>query len=126
MTRATICYHTRERGGSGKKLSGGTFGGRIDQETVNQLVEIRQFTVLIKPSGTPVFFDKQGREVSLYIWVDPSDTRLGKSAIEAWRKTREAENQQKADTEKQARDRIEELMGTMSPEQIIKALETYE
>lgn len=84
-----IGYHTRAYGDSRIKISGGSFGGDISQETVERLT--RLFDVIIKPSGTAVFVDKSGREVNLYISVDARETIKGREAYKLWEKKRQAE-----------------------------------
>lgn len=79
-----IGYHTRLENANSCKVTGGSFGGAIDQETVERLVNVH-FSVRIKPSGRAVFVDKQDREVSLYITVDPLSTEKGKQALRDWR-----------------------------------------
>lgn len=75
-----IGYHTRLDNANSCKVTGGSFGGAVDQETVERLVN-HHFSVRIKPSGRAVFVDKQDREVSLYITVDPLSTEKGKQAL---------------------------------------------
>ena len=83
-----IGYHTRSVT-TGDKIVGGSFGGRIDQETVERLT--RLFTVTVTQSGTPVFVDAGGRPVRLYLTVDPGKTEKGKVAVRQWQEQREAE-----------------------------------
>ena len=64
--RKSISYHTRQVG-TDRKVVGGSFGGNIDTETVDRLVNAH-FTVKVKPSGHAVFVDKQEREVGLYLF----------------------------------------------------------
>lgn len=84
--RKNICYHTRLHSNQNVKTTGGTFGGSIDQETVERLT--RLFSVRVKPSGHVVFVDRDDREVSLYISVDAADTEKGKAALKEWRAER--------------------------------------
>lgn len=86
-----IGYHTRLDGKNSVKVTGGSFGGSLDVETANRLVR-SHFTVIVKPSGRPVFVDRGGREVSLYISVDPEITDKGIEAMSAYRK---AENERR-------------------------------
>jgi hypothetical protein len=78
--RKSICYTTRSDSNNSTKIVGGSFGGSIDQETVERLVN-SQFSVMIKPSGRAVFVDDKGREVSLQITIDPMSTEKGKQAF---------------------------------------------
>ena len=77
---SSISYHTRLFS-DGTKLTSGSFGGAIDQNTVERIT--RLFSVIVKPSGTPVFVDNGGREVNLYFTIAPMDTIKGKAAIKA-------------------------------------------
>lgn len=72
----SIGYHTRLSTNNTVKICGGSFGGSLDLETVNRLVK-HHFTVKAKPSGSLGFVDSEGREVSLYLSVDPEDTEAG-------------------------------------------------
>lgn len=103
-----IGYHTRSVNND-EKVIGGSFGGRIDQETVERLT--RFFTVTVMPSGTPVFVDDRGRRVRLYLTVDPGKTEKGKAALEAWRKEEEAKE---AAAEKLAEAQDEHLAHLLS------------
>lgn len=80
----SIGYHTRLHSDNRVKVVGGSFGGSIDQETVERLAHL--FKVVIKPSGTAVFVDKEGREVALYLSVDPASTAIGREAIKQHQK----------------------------------------
>ena len=73
MKTKNIGYHTRLINNNASKVCGGSFGGALDLETANRLVNTH-FNVIVKTSGTPVFVDREGREVSLYMSVDPSLT----------------------------------------------------
>lgn len=115
--RNNIGYHTRKNGQDSVKITGGTFGGAVDMDTVNRLVK-SQFTVTITPSGRPVFVDKKGNQVSVYITVDPADTDAGKVALAADLKRRE--ELQKTEDEKESQ--IQELMAGLSNDEIIRRL----
>ena len=58
-----IGWHTRLYSDNKVKVSGGSFGGNIDQETVERLVKA-WFTVNIKPSGAGVFVDCELRRLT--------------------------------------------------------------
>lgn len=77
--RASIGYHTRLDSNNTVRVTGGSFGGGINQETVERLVNAH-FQVKILSSGRGVFVDRQGREVSLYLSVDPLSTEAGQIA----------------------------------------------
>lgn len=98
--RKNIGYHPRLDSDNRVKVVGGSFGGTIDMETVERLVKAH-FTVIVKPSGRPVFVDKQGREVSLYISVDPAGTEAGRVALlDYWaerNRLEEAEREERAE-----------------------------
>ena len=115
-----IGYHTRLYNDVGTKVCGGSFGGSIDMETVNRLM--RLFTVVVKPSGTPVFVDREGREVRLYITVDARETELGKKALAEWRKTKVQEEEERQEREEREAEEINALMRSLSHDEIISRL----
>lgn len=120
MNRKQICYHTRLCSDNKVKVCGGTFGGSIDQETVERMT--RFFTVNVKPSGTPVFVDKEGREVYLYLSVDPRDTEIGKQAIKAWYAERRIKQEQAEKTLKAQEAELEDALNGLSHEEIMRRL----
>lgn len=116
-----IGYHTRLFEHNSTKVCGGSFGGQMDMETVDRLVK-SHFKVVIKNSGNGVFVDKEGREVSLYITVDPLKTVAGKEA-KAKHNEKERERISKLEKEEsQKMEIIEELMEKMTIEEIIEKL----
>lgn len=121
MTSRNISYHTRLYSDNTRKLVGGSFGGSIDIETANRLVN-SHFTVVIKPSGHPVFVDKEGREVSLYIHVDAASTEQGVKALAAWRAARTKQDREDQARRELERAEIEELMANLPPEEIVRRL----
>lgn len=117
-----ICYHTRAANGEdvGQKIVGGSFGGAIDQETVERIT--RLFSVKIRPSGTPVFIDDKGREVNLYFSIDPKNTEKGKNAIREYNHEQSRLwEEEKAKIEKQE-DEIKDLLSNLTHEEIIQKL----
>lgn len=112
-----IGYHTRLYSNNAVKVVGGSFGGQIDMETVERLVKAH-FSVKIKPSGSGVFVDKEGREVSLYLSVDPLKTTTGKAAKTEYCKRKVAEYEAEAAKERE----IEELMLSLSADEILEKL----
>ena len=110
----SIGYHTRLDSDTTQKVTGGSFGGSIDLETVQRLVN-SHFVVTLKPSGRVVFVDRQDREVRVYLSVDASMTTQGRVLI-AQRDTerRELEEAQQA--------QIDGLLDSLSPEEIIARL----
>jgi hypothetical protein len=115
-----ICYHTRLTG-TDQKTTGGTFGGAYDQETIERLAK-HNFNVVVKASGSPVFIDKQGREVSVYIYVDPSDTSIGKLALAEWRTARRARQEAADKREQEQQEEVEALMSNLSHDEIVRRL----
>ena len=115
-----IGYHTRLWADNTVKVVGGSFGGAIDMETVNRLM--RLFEVAVKPSGSPVLVDREGREVRLYLSVDVESTEKGKLAMKAWHaeQTMLAEKAE-ADAEARAED-LERAMAGLSHEEILARL----
>lgn len=112
-----ISYHTRLEADNQVKVSGGTFGGAVDYETVNNLVEAF-FNVSIKPSGRAVFVDKEGREVSLYIKVEAETTVIGIEAKRVWR----AEMRRKDCEDRLLRGEIDAAMAKLSQEEVLRRL----
>lgn len=115
---SSIGYHTRN---GSTKIVGGSISGSFDMETVNRLVKHR-FTVRVRNSGSLVFVDKEGREVSLYITVDPSSTEAGKIAASAAR----AERERRTAEEETKRHRIEQLLEGMSYDEALRRLTAME
>lgn len=115
--RKSIGYHTRLWSDHRVKTSGGSFGGCIDQDTIERLVKAH-FTAVVKPSGSVVFVDRAGREVSLYVSVDASDTTIGKAALAVWQK----EQDKKAEREIEKQDEIERLLDELSSDEIMSRL----
>lgn len=112
-----IGYHTRLIGNNSVKIAGGSFGGSLEIDTANRLVNAH-FDVIVKNSGRPVFVDKEGREVSLYITVDPSETEKGKAALYNWR----SEQNKRIREDEEKVSQIEEILSTMSNDEIIERL----
>ncbi len=112
-----ICYHTRLHDAQHTKVTGGSFGGSIDMETVNRLVKAH-FTVQYTNSGRAVFVDKNGRPVSLYITVNPESTEVGKQAWEGQRAQRLEKQRQEEAKEKELKD----ILDFMTTEQALAIL----
>lgn len=117
----SICYHTRLSGKDSVKVCGGSFGGQVDMETVEQLVK-NQFTVVIKNSGHAVFVDKEGREVNLYINIDPLSTKVGKDSKAKHNKETSERIERDKKIEAEKRSRLEAIMENMTNEEIIEKL----
>ncbi|QIG74364.1 hypothetical protein EVC08_052 [Rhizobium phage RHph_N65] len=115
MAHKSIGFHTRSKADNRIKLSGGSFGGAIDMETVERLVKAL-FTIEMLPSGSATFVDREGRQVSLYLSIDPAMTETGKRLL-----AQEAEARRAAT---EARERLlEELLDGLSTEEAIKRLQ---
>lgn len=114
-----ISYHTRLDADNKVKVSGGTFGGTVDYETVNRLAKAF-FTVSIKPSGRAVFVDKEGREVNLYIKVDAETTSIGIEAKRVWR----AEGHRQDYEDRLLREEIHSEMAKLTPEEVLRRLKS--
>ncbi|QGH45024.1 hypothetical protein [Bacteriophage Phobos] len=106
--RANIGYHTRSDGNNTVKLTGGSFGGAVDQATIERLVRAH-FTVRVKPSGRAVFVDREGRDVSLYLTVDPDSTEAGKAALRADRLRRETVERQEHERRRDVLDALDDM-----------------
>lgn len=117
----SIGYHTRLHSNNSVKVVGGSFGGSIDADTVARIVK-SHFTVVVKNSGTCVFVDKQGREVSLYLSVDARETEAGKAALKSYN---EANRKAWKDAEAKERARngeIDGLLSNLSYDEIVRRL----
>lgn len=112
-----IGYHTRLYGKHTVKVSGGSFGGDFGLDTANRLVNA-QFTVKVMPSGRAVFVDRAGREVTLYMTVDPQTTEAGKAALAEDRRRRDALQVIEDDKAR----RVQDLMDSMSNDEILQRL----
>lgn len=113
----SIVYHTR---GSmtGVRITGGSFSGSFDIDTVNRLLRAHKYTAIVKPSGHTVFVDSAGREVSLYLFVDPAETGIGNEAIVNHRA--EMNRLQKLDEAKERR--VNELIANMTTDELLERL----
>lgn len=116
----TICYHTRLAYDNRVKVSGGTFSGEIDLTTVNRLAST--YSVIIKGSGRPVFVDKSGREVSLYISVDPEETTKGKEALKLYYEEKHRKEEADRILYESQEQELENVMAGMTHEEIIRKL----
>lgn len=116
--KKSIGYHTRLHTNNNVKIVGGTFGGDISLETANRLVSSHGYTVIIKPSGNPVFVDKEGREVSLYFTIDPALTEIGRKAIEENNRKQAALRR----IEEEKEEEIYNILSSMSNDEILKLL----
>lgn len=117
----SIGYHTRLDNNNTIKVVGGSFGGAIDMATVNRLVS-SHFTVVVKNSGRPVFVDKQGREVSLYLNVDAGSTEKGARVLKEWRAERAKQLEDEECQAERNQEEIDQLMEGLSHEEIIRRL----
>jgi hypothetical protein len=115
-----IGYHTRLWSNNVVKVVGGSFGGQIDMETVNRLANL--FTVTVSNSGNPVFVDREGREVRLYISVDADKTIVGQEALAAWREDRRVQEQGDQERLEQEAEEVDRLMGGLTHDEIVRRL----
>lgn len=117
-----ICYHTRAASGEnvGQKLVGGSFGGAIDQDTVERIT--RLFSVKIRPSGTPVFIDDKGREVNLYFSIDPRNTEKGKEALRAYNHEQARKWEEEEAIREKQEEEIKSLLSNFTNEELIQKL----
>lgn len=118
IMKKSIGYHTRLNLNNSVKVVGGSFGGDISLDTANRLLSGHAYTVVIKPSGTPVFVDKEGNQVSLYFTIDPASTEIGKKALQEYSKNQAIQRQ--LEEEKQAE--IDHLLSSMSNDEILNLL----
>lgn len=121
MANENIGYHTRLDSDNTVKVVGGSFGGTMSRETAERLVKAH-FTVRIKPSGTAVFVDRQGRDVRLYLGVDAAKTEAGIAAMQAWRQEKQRAEQAQREQEDAQQVEIEGLMNGMPHDEIVRRL----
>ena len=126
MSSKNIGWHTRLYADNTKKITGGSFGGELSLDTVNRLVNYHCPRVVVKASGTPVFVDRNGREVTLYVTVDARETEMGKAAISEWLKDKETKEKLFSEQQEQQSREIELLMDQLSHEDIVKRLKGLE
>jgi hypothetical protein len=104
------------------KITGGSFGGEVSMDTANRLVNSHKYTVVVKASGTPVFVDCEGREVTLYFTIDADKTAKGIEALKQWRQEqfrREEEARERSECET---EEIDSLMSGLTHEEIVSRL----
>lgn len=109
MTTLNIGYQTRLDGADSTLLSSGSFGGSIDQSTVDRLVN-NNFDVKVLNSGRPVLVDRQGRRVRLYLSVDPLRTEKGKAAYHWWLEHERTRRAAEADREEKLREELDAMV----------------
>lgn len=114
-----IVYITRDRA-SGIVANSGAFGGGFNFDTANRLAQ--RYDVKITQSGTPVFVSKTGMEVDIYIKVIPLYTDKGREAMALYQAEERRLAALRAEKEKEEQQRIDELMGELSNEEIIRRL----
>lgn len=117
-----IGYHTRLYEDNTVKVIGGSFGGDLSIETANRLIHAHKFTVVVKPSGTPVFVDREGREVRLYLSVDVAKTEKGAATMKEWYAERYRKEEEARKREADEQEEIQDLMSTMTHEEIVSRL----
>ena len=117
-----IGYHTRLYSDPKVRITGGSFGGDLDWKTVERLTGF--FEVIVKPSGTCVFVDKEGREVRLYLSVDACRTEKGKAALEKDRKARQEAWEKEKVMYEQQEEELEDLMKGLTHEEIVRRLKS--
>ena len=116
-----IGYHTRLYSDSTHKVLGGSFGGTLCEETAQRLVNAH-FTVTVKPSGAPVFVDKAGREVRLYMTVDPASTKQGNEALRQWLAVKAAQEAAGEELREQQDAEVSSLMEGLTHEELVRRL----
>ena len=118
MAHKSIGYHTRPTSNNSIKYSGGSFGGSFDMETINRLVRAHFEIRIHQGSGRPVFVDRNGRDVWLYITVDPEKTEKGEQAMFALR----VQQQQRERHEAEKQSRLESVMNNYTTDELLKLL----
>lgn len=124
--RSSICYHTRLRSNHTHKVNGGTFGftspGKyFDSDTIERLVKT-MFQVEFTNTGRAVFVDREGRQVDLYISVDPLFTSKGQEAQEAYYVEKRKRDEEEERIRSEQESEVEDLMDNLDHDEIIKRL----
>jgi hypothetical protein len=104
-----ISYHTR-RDGTDEKITAGAI------HSMSAL--LNDYTVIIQPSGRPVFMDDKGRKVNVYMRLDPEDHSGYSAAIKAYRR----DQQIAAQLAKDRQEQIDRLLADLSDEEILERL----
>lgn len=112
----SIYYNIRDSL-TGEKLSGGSFSGELNQDTVDRLVAGR-LSVVVSQSGDPFFINNKGRRVSLYIGISPAETTAGRLALADYRDKEEA----RVKAERQRERDLQALLDGMSTDEAIALL----
>jgi hypothetical protein len=120
MNHQSFCYHTRLATDNRIKTGGGTFSGPLDATAIARLAST--YDVQVTGSGRLEFVDKQGRPVSLYVQVDPSETVKGVAALSVWRAVREKERRAACALAEAQQEEIDEIMGGLSHDEIVRRL----
>lgn len=108
-----IGWHIR-RCSDGVKTRGGSFGGDIDMETANRLVNVF-LDAEVMPSGTVVLKDKKtGETVWLYLSIDARKTEKGKEALKQYN----AGRLKKEKEEEERRARVMQALDDLSLDQL--------
>ena len=117
---SNIGYHTRLYKDNTVKVTGGSFGGSIDGDTVERLSGL--FEVKVLQSGTPVFVDREGREVRLYLSVDPQMTNKGALALHNYHIEQSRLEREREQQAEQEQNEVDSLMADLTHEEIVKRL----
>jgi len=102
-----IVYEVRSAN-SDTLVRSGAFGGTIDQDTVDRLVN-NLFDVEVTKTGRCVLVDHRGNEVRLNLRVIVAHTEKGKAAYAAWRE-KEVE---RIENEEQLRMELDDAVDSM-------------
>jgi hypothetical protein len=117
---SNIGYHTRLYKDNNVKVTGGSFGGAIDRDTVERLSGL--FEVKVLQSGTPVFVDREGREVRLYLSVDPQMTNKGALALQNYRIEQARLDREREQQAEREQNEVDSLLADLTHEEIVKRL----
>ena len=104
-----ITYHSR-RDGTDEKITVGA--------SSSMTALLADYTVIIQPTGRPIFMDDKGRRVNVYTRVNPEDHPGYPEAMKAYRR----DQQVAAQLAKDRRVRIDCLLALLSDEEILERL----
>lgn len=120
LTMKATCYHSRLFAHHPTKVVGGSITADSLDDAADYLVS--QHTVTVKPSGRAIFVDREGREVNLYLSIEPAETAKGQAALRADREERELAERIRAEHEAAQQLELAELLRAIDTEEAIRRL----
>lgn len=118
------CYHARLAENNTVK----TVGGTITAETLDQAAEQicagkRGFTLRAKSGGRVTFVDSRGREVRVYLSIDPVVSPQGRAALAEFNAAEEKRRREVIAQEKEKQSKLEALIDSIGIDAAISKLQ---